>query len=218
MHFHKFSLILLATFYTTSGFCQRDSIINGEKRSSNLMISYNSSLIYPGALIGIESPIGRTFLTKSLKSGDKKEFVKDQFLTANISWYHQPNFHDNIYITVGWTGRKTRSNGVFTEFSPGIGYSRTFLGGTTYKVDNSGNITIEKLAGYNYALASVGGGVGYDFSVVKSKPFSVFCKLNLLTMYPYNSTIYMRPAMELGLIYKPKDFLSFKVKSRRIYK
>jgi len=217
MHFHKFSLILLVTFYSATGFCQEDSIV-GEERSSNLKLSYNSSLIYPGARIGIESPIARTYLTKSLKSGDKKEYIKDQFITTNIFWYHQPNFHDNIYFTVGWTARKTRSNGVFTEFSPEIGYSRTFLGGTTYKVDNSGNVTIEKLAGYNYLIASVGGGVGYDFSVVKSKPFSVFYKLNLLTMDPYNSTVYMRPAMELGLIYKPKDFLSFKVKSRRIYK
>jgi len=179
------------------------------------MLAYNSSLIYPGARMGIETPIARTYLTKLLKSGDKKEIVNDQFITANLSWYHHPYFHDNIYLTFGWTMRSTRSKGFFTEFSPEAGYSRTFLGGTTYKVNDNGDITIEKLAGYNYALISVGGGIGYDFSVIKSKPFLVVYKLNLLTMFPYNSTIYMRPAMELGLIYKPTDFLQFKVKSKK---
>ena len=29
---------------------------------------------------------------------------------------------------------------------------------------------------------------------------------NLLTMYPYNSTIYMRPAMELGIDLQTKGF------------
>jgi len=39
----------------------------------------------------------------------------------------------------------------------------TFLGGTVYAFDNDGNISIEKLAGYNYAFVSVGEGMGYDF-------------------------------------------------------
>ena len=103
------------------------------------MIAYNSSLIYPGARLGIEMPLVTNYITKLLRSGENRAFVKDQFFTTNISWYHQPYFHDNVYFTVGWTARKTRSNGVFTEFSPEIGFSRTFLGGTTYKVDNSGN-------------------------------------------------------------------------------
>ena len=30
----------------------------------------------------------------------------------------------------------------------------------------------------------------------------LFYKLNLLSMYPYNTTIYLRPAMEFGIIYK----------------
>ena len=44
--------------------------------------------------------------------------------------------------------RRTKSRGFLTEFSPEVGLSRTFLGGTTYKVDDNGNVTIKKLAGY----------------------------------------------------------------------
>ena len=110
--------------------------------------------------------------------------------------------------------RRTKSNGFLTEFSPEVGLSRTFLGGTTYQVDNNGNVSIEKYAGYYYALVSVGGGIGYDFSKTKQKPFLIFSKLNVLMMFPYNSTIYLRPVAEIGLIYKPLVFLSFKVKSK----
>ena len=95
------------------------------------------------------------------------------------------------------------SNGFFTEFSPEIGYSRTFLGATTYKVNDNGDITIEKLAGYNYALITFGGGLGYDFSMKKALPFSAIAKMNIISMFPYNSTIYFRPVLEIGIRYFP---------------
>jgi len=212
----KLSLIILLTSFSILCYSQKDSLINREKKSSDITFAYNSSIIYPGARLGIEMPFISNSITKTLRSGENREFIKDQFFTTNLSWYHHPQYNDNLYFTLGWTMRKTQSKGFFTEFSPEIGYSRTFLGATTYKVNNNGDITIEKLAGYNYALISLGGGIGYDFSVTRSKPFLVFYKLNLLTMFPYNSTIYMRPAMELGLIYKPKHFLSMRVKSKKV--
>lgn len=212
----KLSLIILLTSFSVLCYSQKDSLINREKKSSDIIFAYNSSIIYPGARLGIEMPFISNYITKLLRSGENRAFVKDQFFTANLSWYHQPAYNDNLYFTLGWTLRRTESNGFFTEFSPEIGCSRTFLGATTYRVDSNGNITIEKLAGYNYVLISIGGGVGYDLSITKSKPFLVFYKFNLLTMFPYNSTIYMRPAMELGLIYKPSHFLSLRVKSKKI--
>lgn len=180
------------------------------------MLSYNSSVIYPGAKLGIEFPVKTIYLTKINRSGKERDFIKDRFITTNLSWYHHPDFHDNLYFTAGWTMRRTRAKGFFTEFSPEVGLSRTFLGGTTYQVDNSGNVTRKKLAGYYYALASIGGGIGYDYSKTKQKPFLIFSKFNLLMMFPYNSTVYLRPAVEFGLIYKPIDFLSLKVKSKHI--
>lgn len=215
-YYLKINLSLIVLLFNNS-FCfsqNTDSFVVTEK-SSNLKLSYNSSLIYPGARIGIDIPILKTYLTKTKKSGKIWTFDKDRFISANLSWYHHSTFHDNFYLTSGWTMRRTKPTGFFREFSPEIGYSRTFLGGTTYKVDNNGNVSIEKLAGYNYALLSLGGGVGYDFSKTKSIPLLIFYKLNMLAMYPYNSTIYLRPAMELGLIYIPAKFLPTKVKIKR---
>jgi len=221
MNIQKIGLALIFSAFSVSCFSQSVDSVKIEKKSSNLKLSYNSSLIYPGARFGAEFPIKTTYKAKFKKSGKEKDFVKDRFISANISWYHHPYFHDNLYLTAGWTMRRTKSTGFLTEFSPEIGLSRTFLGGTTYKVDNNGNVTIEKFAGYYYAFVSIGGGVGYDFSNTKKtelKPFIVFCKFNILSMFPYNSTIYLRPAMEIGLIYKPSNFLPLKVKSKRIKK
>lgn len=218
MNFLKFCLTLAISVYASFCFAQSVDTVTIAKKSSSLVLSYNSSLIYPGARLGVEFPVKTIVITKTDKSGKDKEFTKDRFVTFNISWYHHPAYHDNLYFTAGWTMRRTRAKGFFTEFSPELGMSRTFNGGTTYEVDNMGNVTRKRLAGYYYALVSAGGGIGYDFSKTRQKPISIFSKMNILMMFPYNSTIYLRPAVEIGLIYKPSNFLSFKIKSRHLNK
>jgi len=214
MRFLKFYLVLVFSSCIIPCFSQSIDSVWVEKKSSNLSSSYISSLIYPGVRLGVELPVNTINISKIRKSGKTKDFTKDRFITGNLSWYHHPAFHDNVYLSAGWTMRRTKSNGFLTEFSPEVGLSRTFLGGTTYKVDDNGNVSIKKCAGYYYALVSVGGGIGYDFSKTKRQPFSIFSKFNVFMMFPYNSTIYLRPVLEIGLIYKPSDFLSFKVKSK----
>lgn len=214
MSIQKLCLTLIFTALSIICFSQDADSVRINKKASNLALSYISTLIYPGARFGIELPVNAIYLTKTKKSGKENISVKDRFITANLSWYHHPAFHDNVYLTAGWTMRRTKQNGFLTEFSPEVGLSRTFLGGTTYIVDNNGNATIKKSTGYYYALISIGGGIGYDFSKTKQKPFLIFSKVNLLLMFPYNSTIYLRPALEIGLIYKPLNFLSLNVKSK----
>ena len=214
MNILKSFLTLMIATLSTFGFSQSIDSVWVEKKTSNLSSSYISSLIYPGARLGVEFPVNTIYISKIRKSGKTKDFTKDRFVTANLSWYHHPAFHDNVYLSAGWTMRRTKSNGFLTEFSPEVGLSRTFLGGTTYQVDDNGNVSIKKYAGYYYALVSVGGGIGYDFSITKRKPLAIFSKINVLMMLPYNSTIYLRPVMEIGLIYKPIDFISLKVKSK----
>jgi hypothetical protein len=132
-----------------------------------------------------------------------RSFVKGRFISGNINWYHHPEFHDNLYLTIEWVMRRTRYKGFISEFSAGPGYSRTFLGGTTYRVDDNGVVSIKKLAGFNYALLTIGGGLGYDFSMKKKLPLSTVAKLNFISMFPYNSTVYFRPVLELGIRYTP---------------
>lgn len=218
LNFQKFCLILAILAYSTFCFAQSGDSVSIVRKSSNMVLSYNSSMIYPGARFGVEFPVKTIYITSINRSGKRRDFTKDRFVTTNLSWYHHPAYHDNLYFTAGWTMRRTKAKGLFTEFSPEIGISRTFNGGTTYHVDNTGNVTRKRLAGYYYALVSVGGGIGYDFSKTKQRPFLIFSKMNLLMMFPYNSTIYLRPAVEIGLIYKTLNFLSFKVKSKHLIK
>ena len=201
----KIFLLLIFALSAAGGFSQnRDSTIS-PKKPVNIKLFYNSTLIYGGARAGVEFQVKVDSLSRIRKSGHESFYVKEFLIGPTLSWYHHPGFHDNVYLTISSIWRRTKSSGFFTEFSPEIGYSRTFLGGTTYLVNGSGNVSIEKLAGYNYAFLSVGEGFGYDFSKSKSLPLMIGLKINIMAMYPYNSTLYLRPALEAGFIYKLHD-------------
>jgi hypothetical protein len=209
---------LLFLFFLSSIKCfpQSDSLIVKKRSTTNLTISYNSSLIYPGTRIGIELPVYNVDITRGLKTGKAKSISKERFVTAEAGWYHHPHFHDNLYFTLEWTMKRTKESGFFTQFSFGPGYSRTFLGGTTYVIDNGGNVSIIKSAGYNYVMIFAGGGIGVNLAGKIRMPVSVLYKLDILMMYPYNSTLYFRPVMELGIIYRPADFLPLITKTRKV--
>jgi hypothetical protein len=199
----KPGISILVLLICTLSRAQTDSIFFSFESLFNLKLSYNSSLIYPGISTGIEFPVHCEIVQVSQNHNITNYFKKERCISGNINWYHHPDFHDNVYITAEWVMRRTKYTGFISEFSAGPGFSRTFLGGTTYKVDENDNISKVTLAGYNYALIIVSGGIGYDFSVKKQKPFSTVVKMNLISLFPYNSTIYFRPVIELGVRYMP---------------
>jgi hypothetical protein len=187
-------LVLLGVFLTIVGFSQ------------NIKLAYNGSILYPGVKAGYEIAYRSIDVKKEKKSGKIKNFTRQCLVSANLGYYHHMGFHDNLYLTLGWSKRRISEKGFFVEFSPEIGVSRTFLGGTTYKVDDEGQIKVATSSGYFYPLLSLGGGFGYDFSKCnKEIPCMTYFKLNALAMYPYNSVIYLRPTFEVGFIYKLKS-------------
>jgi len=173
---------------------------------------------YPGARVGLEMPIRLVQKTKIKNSGYQKIIYKSMFISGNLSWYHHTSYHDNIYFTVETGLRRTQKSGFFFDFSTGWGYSRTFIGATTYTADDNGNVSIKRFAGYNYAIFIISDGVCYDFSKTTTKPFSIFSKISILTMYPYNSSFYLRPTIEFGIIYYPSEFIVVKPKTKSIVK
>jgi hypothetical protein len=200
----KTGLIVSAALLTVFCQAQSDSIKKLNTCEYNLKLSYNSSLIYPGLSTGVEFHLNKMDSVISVRHSGNRPVTRNRFVSANISWYHHPYFHDNLYLTVEWVMRRTRGNGFISEFSFGPGFSRTFLGGTTYRINGSGDVSVVKLAGYNYALFTIGEGLGIDFSVKKHLPFSTVAKMNIITMFPYNSTVYFRPVLEIGIRYNPK--------------
>jgi hypothetical protein len=199
----KTAFYILSLFCSSFCYAQSDSIIDSSANHMNLKLTYVSSLIYPGISIGVEYPINHVTLSVLKNQILIKRISRDRFISGNLNWYHHAGFHDNLYLTAEWVMRRTRYTGLISEFSMGPGLSRTFVGGTTYKVDDQGNISIVKLAGYYYALITAGGGLGYDFSMKKQLPLSALAKLNIISMFPYNSTVYFRPVLELGIRYAP---------------
>jgi hypothetical protein len=199
----KPGILILFLFSNLLCLAQNDSVRTLPVSRFNIKLSSNSSVIYPGISAGIEFPVfkirNQVWIVKSVS----RSFYRRRYISGNISWYHHPEFHDNLYLTAEWIMRRTRSGGFTSEFSCGPGFSRTFLGGTTYKVSDNGAITVIKNAGYSYALITLGGGFGYDLSMKKKIPVSLFSKMNLISMFPYNSTLYFRPVLELGVRYTP---------------
>lgn len=196
--------IILAALFSVFCHAQSDTISNLHVSEYNLKLAYNSSLIYPGISAGIEIQIKKMDPIVFVRHDKDKSITRTRYVSTNLNWYHHPAFHDNLYFTAEWVMRRTRINGFISEFSFGPGLSRTFLGGTTYMINGSGDVSVVKLAGYSYALLTIGEGFGIDFSVKNHLPFSTVAKMNLITMFPYNSTIYFRPVLELGIRYNPK--------------
>lgn len=197
----KFRPLFILLLISIPGICsgQSDTVSTAFCPKPEIKISYISSLIYPGVSAGAGLMVKERDIIRQNRKSGSATFARRQFAAVNINWYHHPGFHDNLYLTAEWSERKLKKSGYYSEFSLGPGYSRTFLGGITYKIENNGSISVKKHSGYNYALVNIGGGIGYDFSPVKKTPLSVFAKMNLILMFPYNSTIYFRPALELGV-------------------
>jgi hypothetical protein len=197
---------------TISRICsgQADTVRSGFFNNPEIKVTYNSSLIYPGLSIGAGFRIKEKDAPRRKGGPGLVPVRRDQLVSLNLNWYHHPGFHDNLYLTPEWTFRKTRGNGYFSEFSVGPGYSRTFLGGTTYIVRDDESIETRKNAGYSYAMITAGWGAGYSFLPGKGLPLRISAKMNLITMFPYNSTVYFRPVLELGVRFDTSLISEFK--------
>lgn len=200
----KTIISILGILYCLSCQSQSDTVNKPYNCHYNLKLAYNSSIIYPGLTTGIEIPVLCMKYMDLIVKPSLKSFYKKRYISGTISWYHHPQFHDNIYLTIEWLLRRIRSDGFSSEFSIGPGVSRTFLAGTTYEVNDNGTVSIDHKAGYYYAMITAGGGFGYDFSMKKKIPVLMYTRFNMITMFPYNSTIYFRPVLELGIKYSPR--------------
>jgi hypothetical protein len=173
--------------------------------STGIRASYMGSVVYPGFKVGIERPYKLTQVDKIKKKGTKSLY-KEHYFVYSFGMYHHPTFHDNFFLQAEWLMRRQRSKGMFYEFSPGLGLSRTFLDGPSFKIDESGKATKVPLAGNFYGFASLSSSIGYNFGMKSNIPLKVFLKPSVLVMFPYNKLVYPRPTVEIGAVYKLENF------------
>lgn len=165
--------------------------------ANGISLSYMGSINSPGFKVGyvklLNSYVSSTDTLKISKS-----YSKERYLSYNLGMYHHPTFHNNIFTQIEWNIRRQRNKGFFFEFAPGAGLSRTFLSSPTFEVDNAGNVSKVPMAGNFYALLSVSGSMGYNFSLRGNLPGKVFLKPSLNFLLPYNKLMYTRPTVEVG--------------------
>jgi hypothetical protein len=198
-------IIVFAAFSILADAQKQTVIYTTFNRTPPLKAAYLGSIIYPGAKIALEFPTAAYVITKSKRHG-VKSYRKEKSITASMGMYYHADFHTNVFLLAERQWRRIRPSGWFIEFAPGIGISRTFLGGTTYQVSDAGVVSKKPLAGYTYAMISISSGIGYDFKKLWNKPFRVYSRVSILIMTPYNSYIYARPTVEIGIITYPFMF------------
>jgi hypothetical protein len=206
---NKYKLIFFLLLMLPFGVYAQKSVTEKKEisKTPNLKLAYLGAIIYPGFKVGVEFPRYAKEKTITKKSGAIKTKLKERFITANFSMYHHPKVHTNLMLLGEWQMRKTRQNGWFTEFAPGLGISHTFLAATTYQANEVGAIEKVNLAGNNYFLTSLSGGFGYDFQTKKEKPIKVYARGSLVAHLPFANLILPKPTIEIGVI---KSFSSFK--------
>ncbi len=171
----------------------------GDYMSMNgVRLSYMGSVTYPGFKVGYEHTIRKVEATESLLN--EKSYTKERYLSYSLGMYHHPTYHDNYFAQVEWNLRRQRNKGLYYEFAPGAGVSRTFLNGATYRVDHSGEVSKVPMAGNFFALLSVSGSMGYSFSLTGKLQGKAFLKPGLIFLLPYNKLVYTRPTVEVGYI------------------
>ena len=89
----------------------------------DFMFSTNSK----GWQIGIGKLLKQKEIHVLKKSGIEKIRTKNRILYGNIAYYYQPKFQHNWSLTAEYTMSHAYQNGFYSEFSPFLGVSRTFL-------------------------------------------------------------------------------------------
>ncbi|GEM_PF-2177890 len=191
-------LIILFTLSTSITYAQRWQF---EKEAIKQLpihfkMAYLGTIKHPGFKIGLEYPLVQSHYFS--KNNTLKK-VKEQFLTIHLGYYRHETFHDHWMLNVGYLWRRTNQHGWFTDIEPQVGISKTFLDRTTYKVNDTGNVSKVDLAGYWYANTQFAFAVGKDFSMLeKPIPLKIYLRPSIIVLIPYNNFLYARPAIEIG--------------------
>jgi hypothetical protein len=122
--------------------------------------------------IGFQASVEKYFIQKEInkirKSGRIKTIRKDRFLSLDLGYYYQAGLHHNWFLTGTYNLRRTGKRGIYAEFSPFIGVSRTFISDETYKVNSNGGVELSNLAGDWFVTSGFSYGIGKTFNASKS--------------------------------------------------
>lgn len=171
--------------------------------SVSVPVLLRPSFWFTNRLLGSQVGLGKTVGLKEKhvfkRSGMEKISVKGRVLSGNMGYYNHPGLHQNALLTAEYTMTRTNRRGFYTEFTPLLGVSRTFLPGTTYAVDDAGNVSIDKHAGNWTLVGGFGLGLGKSF---ENKPFNslktISARLVTQVFYPNFRFVSLKPSLQLN--------------------
>jgi hypothetical protein len=153
--------------------------------------------------IGFQASVEKYFIQKEInkirKSGRIKTIREDRFLSLDLGYYYQAGLHHNWFLTGTYHLRRTGKRGIYAEFSPFVGISRTYISDETYKINSNGGVELSHLAGDWFLTSGFSYGIGKTFN--ESKSFllkDIYAKLFLQYMYPNFGFIGFKPSFQIG--------------------
>lgn len=161
---------------------------------------FGETITHYGARVGWENTLAANDRVRSNGS------IRHELLfSINLSVFRHPNNHIGVALSpeLGW--RRTAQGGGIVQAAISAGLFRSFYEGKTYRTTPEGQLKRTPLAGQWGFMPGFSLGVGRDLSVKGNLPLLVFANAHGLVQYPYNKTILLRPALEVGVIFKTKS-------------
>ena len=161
------------------------------------------SLLFSTNVLGWRMGVGKLLKQKEThrfkQSGVEKIRTKSRALYANIAYFYQPDFQHNWSLTAEYAMSRRNKNGFYSEFTPFLGLTRTFLTATTYTVSDNGTVNKENLAGNWYLTGGFSTGLGRAFDGQKGQPLKTLsANFVLQTFYPSFRFIAIKPYFQLS--------------------
>lgn len=198
-------LVFLSCLYPLASYAQspKQIIQTDTVVSVSVPALFRPSFWFTNRLLGAQLGLGKTVALKEKhvfkRSGKEKISTKSRVLSGNLGYYNQPGLHQNALLTAEYAMTRTNRRGFYTEFTPLLGVSRTFLPGTTYEVDEAGNVSIDKNAGNWTLTGGFGLGLGKSF---ENKPFNslktVSVRVVTQVFYPNFRFVSLKPSLQLN--------------------
>ena len=157
---------------------------------------YGDMLIHPGIEVGYQLPLKNWQKIKS-KKGVEKSKNKSLNTGLDFIYYWHKSHHHGLALNPYVSYQRTKQNGRYFQGKLSLGFHRSFVDGTTYLVDEHGNVASKYFSGQNSLYTSIAFDFGKDLRFTRDIPLRWFFQIGLSGRYPYNRS-YL-PSIHTGI-------------------
>ena len=197
--------ILFIFSYLLGGiwFSNNDLSAQAIKPGPSIQASYFGGYgVYPGMKVGMEFSLLSKEKYRTRRSRERVK-TKEIFTTANLGGYVHPQNNAYIFLNGEIGYRKIRNNGFKKEVLLGLGYLRAIHLPKTYELGSDTAPNEVNFAGQGGIMPSIAIGFGWDYRH-KDIPIAWHIRPTLAVQTPYNHSVLLHPAVEVGISYRLK--------------